>query len=136
MYNRQPPWAATFKPSAEIAPQDVVKIQLSVLQNNDLTPDDAGIRTAFRFASPDNKTATGPVARFIELVKTPLYGALIGFERVELETMRLTGEIAQQRVTVHHRDGESASFVFTLSKQPADSDCPDCWMTDGVLRVD
>ena len=134
MYNHNPPWAVAFEPSPEIAPEDVVKIQLAALQNNDLTPDNAGIRTAFRFASPDNKAATGPVERFIVLVKNPLYRAMIGFERAELGIMRFAGEIAQQRVTLHHRGGETAAFVFTLSRQRGGV-CDGCWLTDGVLRV-
>lgn len=111
-----------------------MKIQLDALQNNDITEDNLGIRIAFRFASPANKNATGPVERFITLVKNPLYRAMIGFEHAELEKMRYAGNLAQQRVTLHHRNGEQATFVFTLSRQ-RDGDQRGCWMTDGVLRV-
>jgi len=134
MYNNNPSWAERFEPSPEITPEDVVKIQLEALQNNDLTLDDGGIRTAFRFASPDNRAATGPLGNFITLVKNPLYKAMIGFEEAKLTPMRFAGKIAQQHVTLLHRDGSQAVFVFTLSRQ-TEGAYAGCWMTDGVLRV-
>jgi hypothetical protein len=132
VYNRQ--WAANPTPSPSHSAEEVVKFQLDALQNNDLMPNNEGVRIAFRFASPANKDATGPVDRFIELVKNPLYKPLIGYEHATLENMRYAGNIAQQRVTLHIRGGKRAIYVFTLSRQREGTD-KGCWMTDGVLRV-
>ena len=132
MYNQL--WEQEPYPSPELSAEDVVKIQLEALQNNDITSNNQGIRLAFRFASPTNRSATGPVERFIALVKNPLYKMMIGFERATLEPMRYAGNLAQQRVVLHHRNGETAAFVFTLARQREGNE-KDCWMTDGVLRI-
>jgi len=55
------------KPSPNFSPQDVVKIQLDALQNNDLLPKDFGIQVAYRFASPENRRNTGKRAIQTEL---------------------------------------------------------------------
>ncbi len=123
-------------PSPDLSPQDVVRLQLDALQNNDLLPDDAGIRAAFAFTSPTNREATGPVERFIQLVKNPLYRPLIGFETARLSDMAIVGNRAQQMVAViHTRGGESAEFIFTLSRQ-TEGQFNGCWMVDGVLRTE
>ncbi|MEL6271840.1 MAG: DUF4864 domain-containing protein [Chloroflexota bacterium] len=127
-------WENTPHPSPSLSAEDVVRLQLDALQNNDLSKNNTGIRIAFRFASPANRKATGPVDRFISLVKNPLYGPLIGFEQATLENIRFVGNMAQQRVVVHRRNGDRATFIFTLSRQ-RDGAEKDCWMTDGVLRV-
>jgi hypothetical protein len=48
------------QPSAELAPQDVVRIVVNALSNNDEPYADAGIETTFSFASPANKVIPGP----------------------------------------------------------------------------
>ncbi len=132
MYNQT--WDNGPHPAPDISAEAVVKIQLDALQNNDISPDNLGIRIAWRFASPANKAATGPVEHFIQMVKNPLYRHMIGFEHATLERIRFAGNLAQQRVTLHHRGDESAVYVFTLSKQ-RDGQEKGCWMVDGVLRV-
>lgn len=122
-----------YEPSPDLDPDEVVKIQLDALQNNDLTDDDDGIRTAFRFASPGNQEVTGPLERFVDLVKNPLYAPLIGFERAEVGIMLILGDYAQQRVRVINARKGITTYVFTLSRQ-ADAPYEGCWMTDNVVR--
>ncbi len=120
------------QPHPLLSPQDVIKIQLDALQNNDLTRDDAGIKLAFNFASPDNRVSTGPLERFITMFKNPLYKSLIGFERAELGTMRSSDGIAQQYVQLYRPHGEVRGYVFTVRLQE-DGSFADCWMTEGVI---
>ena len=127
-------WQNEPFPNPQLSAEDVVKIQLDALQNNDLSPNNDGIRIAYKFASPANKSATKNLYNFIRMVKTPLYRPMIGFERAELEHIRFAGNLAQQRVQLYHRNGKSMIFVFTLSRQ-RDGQHKGCWMTDGVLRV-
>lgn len=122
-----------YEPSPDLEPDEVVKIQLDALQNDDLTPDNAGVRAAFRFASPENREQTGPIDRFIRLVKNPLYTPLIGFERAEVGIMLILGDYAQQRVRVMNAKKGAATYVFTLSRQYA-APYEGCWMTDNVVR--
>ncbi len=124
---------AAIQPSPDITPDQVVKIQLEGLQNNDLTDDNLGIRICFNFASPGNKIITGPIEKFIQLIKTPAYRTLIGFERAEFSMVSVKGRTAQQAVRIIHTNGESAIFAFVLSKQDEEP-YRDCWMTDAVIQ--
>ncbi len=124
---------AAIHPSPNLSPDQVVKLQLEGLQNNDLTADNLGIRICFNFASPGNKVITGPIDNFIKLVKTHAYKPLIGFERAEFSQVVVKGRSAQQAVRVIHTNGESALYAFVLSKQD-EAPYQDCWMTDAVIQ--
>ena len=123
-----------LKPSPDLSPQQVISIQLESLQNNDLSRGDQGMRICFRFASPGNQVSTGPVEHFIEMLKSPLYRPMVGFERAEFSEVSRTGNIAQQTVRLVRGKGESAVFIFMLSRQMQEPYIG-CWMTDAVLRV-
>ncbi len=122
------------EPSPALTPAEVVRTQITALKNNDKPRKDAGIATAFRFASPGNRAATGPLDRFILMVKGPLYRPLIDFRTVEYGEMEVKGDAARQIVRVTEGDGKTAVYLFTLTKQK-DAPYKDCWMTDGVMRV-
>jgi hypothetical protein len=119
------------KPSPQLSPLEVVKIQLDALQNNDLMPNDEGIRFAFRYTSPMNREALGSLEEFIELLKHQAYRQIIGFERAELDKMYVDGLIARQDVHLIRRD-DMVSYFFMLSRQQQEP-FSDCWMTDAVL---
>ena len=121
-------------PRAEYGPDQVVQIVMDALQNNDDA--DAGIVTTFNFASPGNKRLTGPVERFIPMVKSPAYVPMLNFRSAEYGELKLSADklSAEQIVTLTTADGETVSYLFHLSKQP-DGEFKGCWMTDGVVRV-
>ena len=52
--------AEILKPNSNIKPSEVVKIQLSGLQKNDLEFKDGGIEQTWNFAHPNNKKVTDP----------------------------------------------------------------------------
>ena len=60
--------AELIKPKIGIEPNQVVKIQLNGLMNNDEPNLDDGIRQTWEFAHPSNKKYTGPLPRFINLL--------------------------------------------------------------------
>lgn len=126
--------AGTLAPRANLSPEQVITIQLEALRHNDTPTKDSGITTAFAFASPGNREATGPLARFIELVKSPQYKPMLNYRSVERGEMTTHGGIAHQRVTTIDAQGKRAVFVFIVSRH-ADGACKDCWLTDGVIRV-
>ncbi len=123
---------AAIQPNPDLTPDQVVKIQLEALQNNDLTENNAGIRISFNFASPGNQEITGPVENFIKLAKSSAYRALIGFERAEFSRLIVEGRTARQVVKIIHTHGESALYLFVLSQQD-EVRYRDCWMTDAVI---
>ncbi|GAC1396421.1 MAG: hypothetical protein NVSMB56_11130 [Pyrinomonadaceae bacterium] len=129
---KQPPDAP--QPNPKLSPEDVVKLQLEALQHNDTPSKDTGIAVAFRFASPANQVATGPLENFVLLVKNPMYRSLLNHKKVERDKIEVDGDEARQRVTITAAGGERIKYLFTLSKQK-DGQFKDCWMTDGVERV-
>lgn len=126
------PVAAT-EPSVKLTPVDVVNSQLKALQHNDAK--DSGIATAFKFASPANKALTGPLDHFVQLLKNPTYKPLLNYRSVEFGPVKIFEGVAHMRIMLIDAEGARAVYVFILSKQP-DGPCRDCWMTDGVMRVE
>lgn len=122
-------------PNRDLSPEDVVSIQLEALRHNDSPSRDAGIATTFRFASPANRVATGPLDHFAQLVKTSAYSAMLNHKRVERGPMHVEDDEARQRVVVYSATGARVAYMFFLSRQhggPYDG----CWMTDGVTKLD
>ena len=60
--------AELLKPNSQIKPAEVVKIQLSGLQKNDLSFKDSGIEQTWNFAHPNNKKVTGPLTNFKRMI--------------------------------------------------------------------
>ena len=56
-------------PNPDIAPAEVIAIQLNGLQYNDSPETDAGIRQTWAFAHPRNRATTGPLPRFASMLK-------------------------------------------------------------------
>jgi hypothetical protein len=120
-------------PNPNLSPADVVRIQLSALQHNDDPTPDAGIATAFQFAAPANRAITGPIDRFIKLVKNPLYAPMLNFIRADVEEGEMGTEEATLRVTVLAQWGEWVRYVFSLERQ-IEYPYSGCWMTAGVVH--
>ena len=119
-------------PSPEWTPGEVIRFQVEALQRNDEPYPDAGIATAFEFASPGNKAATGPLDRFAEMVHGPGYRDLLGFERAEFGLLRVKDDLAVQEITFVQADGRRSTFLFGVSRQSG-GPCDGCWMTDAVV---
>ena len=64
--------ADLIPPDPALFPAEVVEIQLSALQANDMATD-AGIAQIWALAHPSNKRVTGPLARFAQMIKGPQY---------------------------------------------------------------
>lgn len=122
------------EPSPALAPEQVVRLVTEALGANDAPSPDAGIATAFGFASPGNRQVTGPLERFIPMVKTPAYLPLLTYAQIEYAPIRVEGNFAEQVVTVTDDAGHAAAFLWILSRQK-EGDYEDCWMTDGVSRL-
>lgn len=126
---------ALAQPAPYLSPDQVVLIQLQALQENDTPEPDSGIATTFRFASPSNQAATGPLPRFTLLVQGPLYRALLHFNAMQRGPLVMDGDAqATQSVLIQGADGKTAVYVWALSRQPS-GPYEGCWMTDAVLRA-
>jgi hypothetical protein len=125
---------AATEPDPKLTPEEVVAIQLEALKSNRDLPDDRGIEITFNFASPANRKMTGPLARFVQMLKNPLYAIMLNFERYETAKVEYDGDTASQRVTLIDAGGNRSLFLFVLSKQ-REAPYENCWMTDIVHRV-
>ena len=117
-------------PNPSLSAADVVRIQMTALQQNGLT--DAGIRTTFRFASPDNKQATGPYPRFALMIKASPYRAMLNAKKIEYGKLILVDAEAAQEVRVQGVHGEDVTYVFFLRRQIS-KPYEGCWMTEAVV---
>ncbi len=120
-------------PSPELAPAEVVRIQVEALRNNTLSND--GIELTYRFASPDNKRNTGPLDRFIGMVRSAPYDRLLNHRRAEYSPKAVSGTQAQQVVVIIDAEGNEVGYVWVLSRQ-TDGPFKGCWMTDAVIPAE
>jgi hypothetical protein len=119
-------------PDSSYGPEQVVELQLEALADNDNPVKNAGIKTAFNFASPANRRATGPLARFITMVEGPRYAPMIDHIEATTDALERTGDRAEQRVTLTGPDGRTATYRFGLSvcqEGPLEG----CWLTNSVV---
>ena len=88
-----------------ISPEAAVHIQLRALQNNDLPRRDSGIRKVWAFAHPDNKRLTGPLPKFIAMIKQPAYAMLLNHQNHEIKLLERSASIAVFAIRVTANDG-------------------------------
>lgn len=116
-------------PTPELAPEQVVRIQLNALRHNDIR--NRGIEVAFRFASPDNKQSTGPLPRFIRMILEGPYSLMLVYDNAAYHPAEVEEGRARQRVTLIGA-GVAIDYEFYLSRQTQGA-CRGCWMTDAVV---
>ena len=121
-------------PRLDLHPEDVVRIVINALANNDQPYSNAGIETTFAFASPANKVNTGPLEKFTLMVKGPPYGIMVDHVKSEFSELVYVDKKAYQMVQLTARDGRAVVFAFRLSRQ-VDGEFEDMWMTDAVWPV-
>ena len=117
-------------PEPELKPNDVVRLQLLAMQQND--DSDFGIEVTFRFASPSNKIQTGPLKRFISLVRNPSYLPLLNHTKATFLELTVEENFAVQDVIITTSKGKRIGYRFRLSIQKGTL-YPGCWMTDSVV---
>ena len=100
------------------------------MQQND--DSNFGIEVTFRFASPANKKQTGPLQRFIRLVRNPSYRPLLNHTTATFLELTVEEDFAVQEVVITSSNGERICYRFRLSIQKGPI-YPGCWMTDSVV---
>ncbi|MFB6127887.1 MAG: DUF4864 domain-containing protein [Halolamina sp.] len=119
-------------PSPEDDPGEVVARQLEALASNDAPFENAGILTAYNFASPGNRRTTGPRDRFVRMVRGPRYSPMVDHVEAVRGPVERDGDRATQRVTLTGPRGRTVTFRFGLSVQST-GPFAGCWMTDSVV---
>lgn len=122
-------------PSTELQPGEVVQIIIEALAKNDYPYTDAGIETTFSFASPTNKVNTGPLERFVTLVKGPVFGKMINHRDSTLSKVIFEGNKALRLVQIIGENNETLYFAFRLGLQQ-DGDYAGMWLTEAVWPLE
>jgi len=120
----------TAYPNPGLKANEIVSLQLLAMQKNDVL--NRGIEITFRFASPKNKGQTGPLSRFIMLVKSPAYSPLLNHLDATFLNLKVEGNVAMQEVIITTSTEVLKGFRFLLSLQQGE-EFKDCWMTDAVV---
>jgi hypothetical protein len=123
------------QPNAALQPGDVVQIVINALASNDYPFPDAGIETTFNFASPSNKTQTGPLQNFTKILKGPTFKQMINHRDSTLSEVILEENRALRLVQIISANNETLYFAFRLRLQQQGR-YAGMWLTDAVWPLD
>ncbi len=121
------------QPNPELAPDQVIKIVIDALKTNDPEQDDDGIATVFNFASPGNKTVTGPLPRFKSMIKRG-FGNMLNHVKSEYGEIEISNDKALQAVWLTDKQGNETGYVFQMGKQQS-GEFTGMWMTESVWPI-
>lgn len=119
------------QPNPDIAPIDVVRIQLEALQNNDTPTQDFGIKQTWAFAHPDNRAVTGPLDRFKNMMRTPAYQMLLNHNQHTITEQNRSTRWVQFKVMMEDSNGQVLAFAWVVKKAET-APYENCWMTTAV----
>tara|TARA_B100001287_G_scaffold231206_1_gene201980 strand:- start:100 stop:573 length:474 start_codon:yes stop_codon:yes gene_type:complete len=119
-------------PKKDILPSEVVKIQLTGLQNNDSIFKDGGIEQTWNFAHPSNKRATGPLENFKRMIKSDSYQMMIDHLSHTITEVGSGDKWAQFEVIILDKNKIYHKFNWQVEKYTVDGTLKDCWMTTMV----
>ena len=124
--------AEILKPSSDINPKEVVKIQLTGLQKNDLNFKDSGIEQTWNFAHPNNKKVTGPLGNFKRMLKGNSYEMMINHLSHTITQLGSSDKWAQFEVIILDKNKIYHKFNWQVEKYTEDGELKDCWLTSMV----
>ena len=124
--------AEILKPNNKIKPLEVVKIQLTGLQQNDLDFKDSGIEQTWNFAHPNNKKVTGPLGNFKRMIKGDSYQMMINHLSHTITQLGSKDNWAQFEVVILDNDKTYHKFKWQVEKYTLDGVLKDCWLTTMV----
>ena len=119
-------------PNNLISPNEVIKIQLNGLMNNDRDFKDSGIEQTWNFAHPNNKKNTGPLPKFKMMIKGKSYQMLINHLSHTVTQVGSGDKWAQFEVIILDKDKIYHKFNWQVEKYTMDGPLKDCWLTTVV----
>ena len=124
--------AELLNPSSAITPKEVVKIQLSGLQQNDLEFKDSGIEQTWNFAHPNNKKVTGPLNNFKRMIKGASYQMMIDHLSHTITEVGGSNKSVQFEVIILDKNKIYHKFNWLVEKYTEEGSLKDCWLTTMV----
>ena len=124
--------AELLKPTSDIRPSEVIKIQLIGLQKNNQGYKDSGIEQTWNFAHPNNKQVTGPLDNFKRMIKSQSYQMMINHLSHTITKLESTDKWAQFEVIILDKEKIYHKFNWQVEKYLSDGPLKDCWLTTMV----
>ena len=124
--------AEILKPKSGIKPSDVVKIQLSGLQKNDLEFKDSGIEQTWNFAHPNNKKVTGPLPNFKRMIKGDAYQMMLDHLSHTITELGSSDKWDKFEVIILDKDKIYHKFNWQVENYTLDGVLTNCWLTTMV----
>ena len=124
--------AEILKPSSNIRPSEVVKIQLNGLKKNDLDFKDSGIEQTWNFAHPNNKKVTGPLPNFKRMIKGDAYQMMLDHISHTITELGSSDNWAQFEVIILDKNKIYHKFNWQVEKYTLEGVLKDCWLTTMV----
>ena len=126
--------AELIKPSSNIEPYKVVKIQLSSLMKNNYPNKDSGIEQTWEFAHPNNQKYTGPLEKFKIMLKGESYKMLLNHLDHKIVAIQVGNGFADYEVTVLDVEKKYYKFNWRVEKYQLDGNLKNCWLTTMVSQ--
>ena len=112
---------------------EVVELQMSSLQTNSIK-NNSGIYQCWLFAHPENKKYTGPLGRFVSMIRSNPYDVLLGSLFFETKLISKNQTEAKVEVFLDGKNKNRYKILWILSKSNISKKCTNCWMTIGVSQ--
>ena len=123
-----------IRPSINIKPTQVIKIQLEGLKKNDIPIKDRGIEQTWEFAHPSNQKFTGPLSRFKEMIKGDSYNMLLNHISHKIIEIYSDEKKAVYEVTVLDTNKKYFKFRWQVEKFLDNGPLKNCWLTTVVSQ--
>ena len=124
--------AELLKPTSDIKPSEVIKIQLIGLQKNNQGYKDSGIEQTWNFAHPNNKKVTGPLDNFKRMIKGDTYQMMINHLSHTIIQLGISDKWAQFEVVILDKNKIYHKFNWQVEKYTESGELEDCWLTTMV----
>ena len=124
----------TIKPSVDIRPAKVIKIQLQGLMKNHIPYADQGIEQTWEFAHPSNQRFTGPLSRFKEMIKGESYNMLLNHISHKINEIYTDDKSAVYEVTILDNNKQYFKFRWKVEKFLDSGPLKNCWLTTVVSQ--
>ena len=124
--------ADLLTPNNSILPDEVIKIQLVALMNNDGKFRDSGIEQTWNFAHPNNKKNTGPLPNFKMMIKGNSYQMLLNHLSHTITNVGNSDKWAQFEVIILDKEKIYHKFNWQVEKYIEEGPLKDCWLTTMV----
>ena len=124
--------ADLIKPNNTLEPYEVVKIQLKSLKDNSEKNGNIGIKQTWEFAHPNNQKNTGPIDKFITMIRGNSYKMLLNHLEHKISEARISKSTVLYEVTILDQNKSYYKFNWQVEKYSKEGPLNGCWLTTMV----